>query len=588
MLNKRILALSPESAGDAVKIIIFDWIALLCNAAALGSVASLIGDLCQGSFEVPRLAAAVFVILPVTALRFVCTLVSSDASFRAGSRVKRRLRERIYQKLISLGPSYHRRISTAEAVQLSGEGVDQMEIYFGRYLAQFFYSLLAPVTLFVILSFISLKIAVILLIAVPLIPITIALVQGFAKKLLSKYWTSYTQMGDSFLENIQGLDTLKIYGADEGRHREMNNHAENFRKITMGVLRMQLNSITVMDIIAYGGAAAAMILSFGELAAGAIDMGEAFFIVMIGVEFFIPMRVLGSYFHIAMNGIAAAGKMFRLFDLKPAQGEEPRGILAFSGNTAAEGAAAIRLRDLSFAYEADRPVLKNISLEIPPRSFIALVGESGSGKSTIAGILAGQAAPYSGQACIGGREITAMETGELMRTLTLVRHNSYLFAGTVRDNLLMGRPGASEPEMKEALERVGLWEFLEARQGLDTAIRERADNLSGGQRQRLALARSLLHDTGIYIFDEVSSNIDTESEEQIMEAINALARQKTVLLITHRLANVLRTERIAVLDRGSLAAFDSHEALLRQDGIYARMYRQQRELEAFSSGGSSR
>jgi ABC-type transport system involved in cytochrome bd biosynthesis fused ATPase/permease subunit len=586
MLNKRILALSPESAGDAARIILFDWIALLCNAAALGSMAFLVGELCRASFAVRPLALAAAVILPAAALRFVCTLAVSGAAFRAGSRVKRGLRERIYRKLISLGPSYHRRISTAEAVQLSGEGVDQLEIYFGRYLAQFFYSLIAPVTLFGILSFISLKIAVILLIAVPLIPITIALVQGFAKKLLSKYWTSYTRLGDSFLENLQGLDTLKIYGADEGRHREMNEHAENFRRITMGVLCMQLNSITVMDIIAYGGAAAAMILSFGELAAGAIDTGEAFFIIMIGAEFFIPMRVLGSYFHIAMNGIAAAGKMFRLFDLKPEKG--PRIVPGPSGGRAAEGEAAIRLRDLSFAYEADRPVLKNISLEIPPRSFIALVGESGSGKSTIAGILAGRAAPYSGQARIGGREIADLETSELMPALTLVRHNSYLFAGTVRDNLLMGKPGASEAAMKEALERAGLREFLETRQGLDTAVREGAENLSGGQRQRLALARALLHDTDIYIFDEVSSNIDTESEERIMTAINALARQKTVLLITHRLANALRADRIAVLDRGSLAAFDSHEALLRQEGIYARMFRRQRELEAFSSGGVSR
>lgn len=586
MLNKRILSLSPESAGDAVKIIVFDWIGLLCNAAALGFMASLVGELCRGSFEVRRLVPAVSVILPAAALRFVSTLAASGAAFRAGSRVKRGLRERLYQKLVSLGPSYHRRIPTAEAVQLSGEGVDQLEIYFGRYLAQFFYSLLAPVTLFGILSFISLKIAVILLVAVPLIPITIALVQGFAKKLLSRYWTSYTQLGDSFLENLQGLDTLKIYGADEMRHREMNNHAEDFRKITMRVLLMQLNSITVMDIIAYGGAAAAMILSFGELAAGAIDTGEAFFIIMIGAEFFIPMRVLGSYFHIAMNGIAAAGKMFRLFDLKP-PGKGPRIAPVPSESRAAEE-AAIRLRDLSFAYEADRPVLRNISLEIPPRSFIALVGESGSGKSTVAGILAGQAAPYSGQARVGGREIADMETGELMSALTLVRHNSYLFAGTLRDNLLMGKPGASDIEMREALEQAGLREFLEPRQGLDRAIRERGEDLSGGQRQRLALARALLHDTDIYIFDEVSSNIDTESEEQVMETINALARRKTVLLITHRLANALRADRIAVLDRGSLAAFDGHEALLRQEGLYARMYRQQRELEAFSAGGASR
>jgi ABC-type transport system involved in cytochrome bd biosynthesis fused ATPase/permease subunit len=253
MLNRQILSLSPESSGDAVRIIFFNWAALLCNVTAMASLAFLIRGMYRGGLEAVHIAAAAAAILVAAAFRFLSTLAASDAGFRAGSRVKQGLRQRIYRKLISLGPSYHRHISTAEAVQLSGEGVDQLEIYFGRYLAQFFYSLLAPLTLFVILSFISLKIAVVLLGAVPLIPITIALVQGFAKKLLAKYWTSYTRLGDSFLENLQGLSTLKIYGADQGRHREMNDRAEDFRKITMRVLVMQLNSITVMDIIAYGG-----------------------------------------------------------------------------------------------------------------------------------------------------------------------------------------------------------------------------------------------------------------------------------------------------------------------------------------------
>jgi ABC-type transport system involved in cytochrome bd biosynthesis fused ATPase/permease subunit len=610
MLNKRILALSPESSGDVAKIILFNWIALLGNTAVMGALACLVRELFRGvvgsaggdgggAVDPRRAAGAAGLILLGGLIRFGCNLGASGAGFRAGSRVKRGLRERLYRKLISLGPSYHGSVPTAEAVQLFGEGVDQLEIYFGRYLAQFFYSLLAPLTLFGILAFISLKIAVILLAAVPLIPITIALVQTFAKKLLSKYWTSYTRLGDSFLENLRGLDTLKIYGADEGRHREMNDHAENFRRITMRVLVMQLNSITIMDIIAYGGAAAAMILSFGELAAGAIDLGEAFFIILVGAEFFIPMRVLGSYFHVAMNGIAAADRMFRVFDL-PEAGKTGAAVSVEAGDRAAGAGdasveagtetavsaetSAISLRNLSFAYGADRPVLNHISLEIPPGAFVALVGESGSGKSTVAKILAGQAAPYTGQARIQGREIGETETGELMRSLTLVRHNSYLFAGTLGDNLRMGKKDASEGEMRAVLERVGLGEFAETRRGLDTALQEGAANLSGGQKQRLALARALLRDTDIYIFDEISSNIDVESEALIMETIYALARQKTVLLITHRLANVLGADRIAVLDRGSLAGFAGHEALLQEGGIYARMYREQRELESFGRG----
>jgi ABC-type transport system involved in cytochrome bd biosynthesis fused ATPase/permease subunit len=581
MLSKKILALSPGSSGDTVKIILLNWASLLCNVTVSACLSFLVRDLSRGVFVPIHLAFAGAGVLLAGTFRFVNTLAGAALSFRAGSRVKRGLREGLYQKLISLGPGYHRSVPTAEAVQLSGEGVDQLEIYFGRYLAQFFYSLLAPATLFIILSFISVKIAVVLLVAVPLIPLTIALVQRFAKRLLAKYWAKYTQLGDSFLENLQGLDTLKIYGADEARRREMNSHAENFRKITMRVLLMQLNSITVMDIIAYGGAAAAMILSFGELAAGALDLGEAFFITLIGAEFFLPMRVLGSYFHIAMNGVAAADKMFRIFQLPPRRNPAPHS----APRPPAPEEPAIRLRNLSFSYDRDRRVLENISLDIPRGAFIALVGESGSGKSTIAGILAGQAAPYQGQAVLGGRgEIADLETGTLRSALTLVRHNSYLFAGTPRDNLLLGKADASAEEMATVLDRVGLGEFLQQRQGLDTAILEGAANLSGGQKQRLALARALLHDTEIYIFDEVSSNIDMESEALIMEAIKALARRKTVLLITHRLANAAGADKIAVLEGGRLAGFDDHEALLRQGGVYQRMYREQQELESFAEG----
>jgi ABC-type transport system involved in cytochrome bd biosynthesis fused ATPase/permease subunit len=591
MLNKRILSLSPAAGKDAVKIVLFNWVNLLANIGAMAGLAFMVQRVYDGNYQPAPLLLPSLGIIASLAIRSIGTAAAADAAFMAGSRVKQSLRERIYRRLIDLGPAYNRHISTAETIQLSGEGVEQLESYFGRYVPQFFYSLLAPLTLFAVLSRISFKAALILLICVPIIPITIAMVQSVAKKLLGKYWTSYTKLGDSFLENLQGLTTLKIYGADERRHREMNGEAENFRRITMRVLRMQLNSITVMDLIAYGGAALSIILSIGEFQRGRVSFGAAFFIIMIGAEFFIPMRLLGSYFHVAMNGIAASAKIFRLLDLpagKTASG--PPGPKTGAGGPAGgrSGGPAggiIRLENLSFAWEPDQPVLRDINLEIPQGGFIALAGESGSGKSTVAAILSGRAAPYEGHARIGGVEIAEISPKRLMKTLTLVSHNSYLFAGTLRENLLMAKPDAADGELFAVLEQVRLEEFIGGREGLDTRIAEGAANLSGGQKQRAAIARALLHDTDMYIFDEAGSNIDMESEEAVMEAINGLAGRKTVLLITHRLANARRADRIAVLDQGRLAACDTHEALMGQGGIYARMYRQQEELEALVHGG---
>jgi ABC-type transport system involved in cytochrome bd biosynthesis fused ATPase/permease subunit len=547
MLNKRILSLSPSAGKDAVKIIVLNWTGLLANIGALAALSFMVQRAYTGDFRLSALAAPSLGIVLSLGIRVLCTGAAADAAFMAGSRVKQSLRERIYRQLIKLGPGYYRHIATAETIQLSGEGVDQMESYFGRYVPQFFYSILAPLTLFAILSRISLKAALILLVCVPLIPLTIAMVQSIAKKLLGKYWNSYTTLGAAFLENLQGLTTLKIYGADRRRQQEMSAGAENFRRITMRVLRMQLNSITVMDLIAYGGAALAIILSMGEFRRGLISFGEAFFIIMIGAEFFIPLRLLGSYFHVAMNGIAAGTKIFRLLDLPPA----PK-------RTKAPAPGPLRLERLSFAWEPGRPVLREISLEIPERGLVALVGESGSGKSTVAAILTGRAAPYEGRASLGGVELADISPEKLMQTLTLVSHNSYLFAGTLRENLLMARPGASDEELRGALRQVRLEEFARSREGLDTTIAEGAANLSGGQKQRAAIARALLHDTGIYIFDEAASNIDMESEEAIMEVINSLAGRKTVLLITHRLAKARCADRIAVLDQGRLAAWDTH------------------------------
>jgi ABC-type transport system involved in cytochrome bd biosynthesis fused ATPase/permease subunit len=606
MIHKRILALSPGWFKDSAKIVALNWIAMLCNTAALFSISrivqavfefshgarglsgeELLPALAEGAGNLgPALAAALITAVLSLGIRMFCTLGSADTAFLAGERIKAALRERIFKKLVSLGPGYSARVSTASAVQLSGEGADLMEAYLGRYIPQLFYSLLAPLTLFGILSRISFRTALILFLCVPLIPLSIVAVQKIAKKILAKYWSKYTGLADSFLENLQGLTTLKIYGADGNRHEEMNRRAEEFRKATMRVLIMQMNSITMMDLVAWGGTALSIVLGLAELGAGNIDPGEALFIILIGSEFFIPMRLLGSFFHTAMNSAAAGDKIFSLLDSRnrvagpDSRADKSASVTVSPGNRAGK---TIRLSNLCFAWEENRPVLHDINLEIAPGTFFALAGESGSGKSTVASILSGEAPWYEGSASVGGLEISRIPPEEMRKTCTLLRHNSYLFAGSVRDNLAMAKSGAGDDEMLAVLEQLGLGEFLAERDGLETRIHEGAANISGGQRQRLAAARALLHDTDLYIFDEAASNVDTESGEAVMEAVRSLAeRKKTVILITHRLADARQAERIAVLDRGRLKALGPHEDLIREGGIYERMYTRQRELESFA------
>ncbi|MDR1446516.1 MAG: ATP-binding cassette domain-containing protein, partial [Treponema sp.] len=512
MLNKRILALAPEWFRDSIKIVVFNWIAMLCNAAALFSICRIIqavfeslrrmqgfsaGEARPGPAEASGDLGSILAIALLTAavslgIRMFCTLGSADAAFLAGDRIKGRLREKIFKKLVSLGPSYSAHVSTATAVQLSGEGADQMEGYLGRYVPQLFYSILAPLTLFGILSRISFRTALVLFLCVPLIPLSIVMVQKIAKKILAKYWSKYTGLGDSFLENLQGLTTLKIYGDDGNRHEAMKAHAEAFRKATMRVLFMQMNSITVMDVVAWGGTALSIILGLAELRAANIDPGEALFIILIGSEFFIPMRILGSFFHTAMNGDAAGEKIFSLIDSPvPGAASQAAGAVLINPSLqngargpASQAGKTIRISNLSFAWEKNRPVLRNINLEIEAGTFFALTGESGSGKSTLAAILSGQAPWYEGSASIGGLEISRTPLKELRETFTLLRHNSYLFAGSIRDNLTMAKPALRDDEMLAVLEQLGLGEFLAEREGLETRISEGAANISGGQRQR--------------------------------------------------------------------------------------------------------
>lgn len=575
MINKRLISIVKESRKYIVGNIVCMWISLAANIALMGSIALLLQDLYKGNTSTKSIAiTSVFAVLAIV-IRFICSILSSRMGYLSSKTVKKKLREMIYRKLLRLGISYKEKVQTSEVVQVAVEGVDQLETYFGAYLPQFFYAMLAPLTLFVVLSFISFPAAVVLLICVPLIPLSIAAVQRWAKKLLAKYWGQYTALGDIFLENLQGLTTTKIYQSDEFKHQKMNEQSEHFRKITMKVLTMQLNSIVIMDLVAYGGAALGVILATIQHRAGNISLAGCLMIILLAADFFLPMRVLGSFFHIAMNGMAASDKIFHLLDLP----ETMEKTLAVPDDY------SIGLHDLCFAYEPEREILHNVNMVFPKKSFTAIVGESGCGKSTIAAILMGRNKDYGGKVFVGGLLLSELSEASLMKNFTYINHQSYLFKGTVRDNLLMACPDADDETLWRMLEQVNLADFLRSKGGLDMRLNEKASNLSGGQCQRLALARALLHDSSVYIFDEATSNIDVESETEIMVQIHALAKTKTVILISHRLANVAGAENIYVLDNGNVVENGTHNELIVKNGDYAQLWHAQEELENYAKGG---
>lgn len=575
MFHKRLIKEFRENQKNIWGMVLTQWVMLIANVVLMLQTATFIAGMVRGENLQNQSIRLLVTLAVVGVVRSLMSLLNSKLSFEASKQVKARLRTMVYEKMMRLGSSYKEYFQTSEVVQITTEGVEQLEIYFGKYMPQFFYSMLAPVTLFVIVGTMSLKVAVVLLICVPLIPLSIVAVQKFAKKMLAKYWGTYTEMGDSFLECLQGLTTLKIYQADERYAKRMDEEAEKFRKVTMRVLIMQLNSISIMDLVAYGGAAVGIILSILEYQKGVIGLAQCFFIIMISAEFFLPLRLLGSFFHIAMNGNAAADKIFRLVDLEEDQGEKSAEMEGESDE--------IAFSNVSFSYEAKKKVLEGISFRAG-HGLTALVGESGCGKSTTTLLLMGDRRADEGQIFIGDMPIDKMDLKALRRKITRIRHDSYLFAGTIRENLLMGKEDATETQMKEALREVNLSDFVEKSGGLDFVLLEKASNLSGGQKQRLSLARALLHDTPIYIFDEETSNVDVESENDIMAVVRKLAKTKTVLLISHRLANVVSADQIYVLKDGMIVEKGQHEVLCKEDGYYHRLFRQQSALEQFGKG----
>lgn len=574
MIKTRLIEQVPSSKKYIALTVLAQWLKTVANIVMIFILSNLLAQILDGkAFDFKRLLPYLGALAAVMFVRYLCGYASSQTSFFASSEVKKVLRQKMYKKLTRMGASYSEKVSTSEVLQVFVEGVDQLELYFGKYLPQFFFAMLAPITLFAVLVFVSWKASVVLLICVPLIPLSIVAVQKIAKRLLSKYWGVYTNLGDTFLENIQGLTTLKVYQADERKNVEMNEKAEEFRRITMKVLTMQLNSVSVMDIVAYAGSAVGVVIAIIQVKNGTITLPQAFLIIMLAADFFLPLRLLGSFFHVAMNGMAASDKLFKLLDTKEDEHgtEIPENL---DGN--------IEIKDLFFSYDGEKTVLNDISATFKKHELISIVGESGCGKSTLASLLCGTTKGYSGSITIGGVEIKDIDEKTLMNNITAVNFNSYIFAGTVRENMLIADKSASDEKMIEALKMVNLWSFLSEQDGLDTKLNQQGSNFSGGQRQRLAIARALLHNTPIYVFDEVTSNIDAESENDIMAVIHNMAKIKTVILISHRLENVVGSDKILLLDKGKIEESGTHSELMSFNKKYKLMYSTQAELEKYA------
>ena len=521
----------------------------------------------------------IFTIVSIFCIYFLEKLYI-ESSARASLGAKTILRKEIYSKLLKLGISYSQNISTSNLVQLSVEGVDQLESFFGQYYPQIFFGFMSTMTSFIAISIFSIKTGIALLLCIPLIPISIIIVQKIAKRILGKYWVSYTNLGETFLESLQGLITLKIYQYDEDKEKEMDAQAELFRINTMKVLVMQLNSISIMDMMTYGGVSVGIIFSMNSFYQKQISLGQALFIILLSAEFFLPLRRLGSFFHVAMNGMAASDRIFKFLN----QEDPKEKTRVLDGNN-----LDIVLRDVCFSYDGIKSVLKDVSIDIKEGEFVGIVGESGSGKSTIASLIMGRNSMQDGTLTIGGVDISDINEDSLFNNINYVGLGSVFFKGTVRDNLLLAKDDATDEELMRALSECNIRDFFESEEGLDTQLLENANNLSGGQRQRLALARAILHNDKVYIFDEATSNIDVESEELIMKVIRKLSKElgKTIILISHRLANVVMSDQIYMLEKGQITEFGTHKQLLEREGAYATLYNAQQMLESYAKGGAS-
>lgn len=580
MFDARLMRMVPETRRLIAVDVALQWTALLANTALFASVGLFFGALVEGAIGSSFPLVLTTIALCAIVVRFVCQKKAAEYGARAACAAKCTIRQRVYDKLVRLGPGYADRTATARALHVCVEGSEQLESYFGSYVPQLFYAVLAPVTLFCCLAPFSLPAAVALAACVPLIPLSIVAIQRIAKRIMRGYWGSYVDLGETFLENVQGLATLKVFSADGRAHERMNDQAESFRLSTMRLLRMQLNSITVMDLFAFGGAAVGIVAAIGQYAQGVIGLGPAFVIVLLSAEFFLPLRTLGSFFHTAMNGMAAADAMYEILDA-PDPTDGSRRIERSSG-------VGVRCSSLGYSYGgSDNPALASIDFEAPIGSFVGIVGESGSGKSTLAGIIAGAHAGFAGELSIGGIDAHDLARSSWNEAVCLVSHSNYLFKGTIVENMRLASPHASLEEIWSALERCRVADFVRARGGLESCISADGSDLSGGQRQRIALARALLYDASVYVFDEAMSNIDAESEAAIASVMQALADEgKTVITVSHRLAFLRAASCIYVMHDGRVVERGRFDELAARDsGVFARLWNMQKELERIACVG---
>ena len=574
MIKKRLIGLLSQAGKHIIYHILLQILSLISQIVLVFTLASVLEKAVGGKLDRNALLIAIITFVIVYIIRVTCEELEAKESYLASVDVKRVIREKIYDKLLRLGAGYREKVSTSQVVQLSSEGVEQLETYFGRYLPQFAYSMSAPIILFIVLAIkVNFVVSLILLLLVPLIPVSIVAVMKIAGRLFKKYWGVYSELGDTFLENLQGLTTSKIYRADERKAEEMDMEASHFRKITMKVLTMQLFSTMVMDILAYGGAAVGMLVGISYFLKGEISLAGMFTVILLASEFFLPLRLLGSYFHIAMNGMSASDKIFELLDMEEGKkGDEE----------ADEGIPVINIENVDFSYDEERKILNKVNMLFPKGSFTSIVGESGCGKSTVVGIISGRNKGYSGSIKLGTKELRDINEASLLKKVTLVKSSGYIFKGTVEENLKMVDMHATSEMLWEVLRKVRLDELFRERDGLDTIIAEKAGNLSGGQAQRLALARALLSKSEVMIFDEVTSNIDAESEEMIMEVIKSLAGKRTVIMISHRLYNVTESDNIYMMNKGEITECGTHTELLAKQGEYAKLFNSQTALEAYA------
>ncbi len=571
MIDKKLLALLGGNKKYIFYTVGLMIVGLFANLAITASICYAIQYAAEyassGSNAQGFILPAVIVIIAM-AIRYITSRSIGDLKDTLGRNVKKDLRQKIYDKIIKLGVRTTGNMSMAGLTQLSMEGVEQLDLYYSAYIPQFFYAMIAPIILFVVTVRINWAVALVLLACVPLIPMSIIAVSRYAKKIFAKYWGKYTSMGDSFLDSVQGLKELKIFQADAAQNIKMNETSEEFRKITMKVLVMQLASTTIMDMVAYGGAGLGIALTILAVVNGTLSAYAALFLILVAVDFFLPLRAFGSAFHIAMNGASAGNKILSLL-------AQPDPVW---GNETVDS-TKIAIKDVTFSYDGTRDVLKHVSVSFGSTGMYAIVGESGSGKSTVVNLLLGAYHPQQGSILVGNKPLETLNRKAYYSHISVVSYNTYIFNETIRQNFILAKADVTDEEIYNALKKVNLYDFIIGNGGLDKIITEDAANISGGQKQRLALAINLVANKDIYIFDEATSNIDIESEAIIMNNIKELSKEKSVIVISHRLANVIAADTIYYIEDGEVKEHGTHAELMNMHEGYAKLYTTQKNLE---------